>query len=358
MPKNTKEIVVYKDYCNNMVRQSNEFTMSVNQWSLNAKKVSRIFGSIFNRYPDKDYFYFKSADIGKFIGYKQVKGGSVYSEIPKITKEIMSNVLAVPLGKKKFRQLPMLAMVDHDLGYGIIGIKVHPEAKDFFIELTDTYTEYKLSDVMPLKSEYSFDMFELIKLNKHLKEFTISIEELKVKLNAHKEASYKKYNNFKRKAIEVACNEISLKTNIQLTYEPIKRGKSYEFIKFMWEVNENFECELTEDVIDNFAETHEIIEAFKTSTNGADISAATLTELMEIQSFEVVKYYAEHINEYISKSVSNIQGFFIDAVKKHGTEKQYARVFKITQLEKPTQRNNFEQREYDDEYFDNFFTNK
>ena len=44
--------------------------------------------------------------------------------------------------------------------------------------------------------------------------------------------SYSVYGNFKKKALEPSIKEINEKTDLQITYEEVKKGRKVESIKF------------------------------------------------------------------------------------------------------------------------------
>ena len=79
-----------------------------------------------------------------------------------------------------------------------------------------------------MKSAYSIRLYELLKsyVGLHRKEF--EVEDLKRRL----QAPYERYPDFRRKAIEIAVREINLYTDIEVTWEPIKSGRSVTKIRF------------------------------------------------------------------------------------------------------------------------------
>lgn len=356
MRNNVRNIVEYEEYCDNLVRQSNFLVeaTSVAKLSLNGRKYFELLSSMVNQENENEDnpFYFRGKDLMKLFGIKS--RGSAYTEFARVTKELMGKVISYrpDNNNKKLSQRPLLSMADHDSANGIIGSKVHIDIKPHLKNLKENYAEYKLKSIMGCKSNYSIILYKIAKMYGDNVEFIINIDELKTALDA---TSYERHDNFKRTVLDVAVNEINLRTDINLTYEYIKEGKKIIAIRFKSIENKNVqELDFSKEELEEIIKTSEIINSFKKNTNGADINQSTLTTLIDLKGTEVVKYYAENIQFFISNNTKNIQGIFVDAIKKHGTEKQYT---KIVKLEKTSQRNNFEQRELGDEYFDNFFDN-
>lgn len=353
-----RNIVEYEEYCDNLVRQSNFLVeaTSVAKLSLNGRKYFELLSSMVNQENENDDspFYFRGKDLMKLFGIKS--RGSAYVEFARVTKELMGKVISYrPDGSnKKLSQRPLLSMADHDSSNGIIGSKVHIDIKPHLKNLTEKFAEYKLKSVTSFKSNNSIILYKIAKMYGDDVEFVIDLNEL---VKAFDAESYRP-DNFKSQVLGKSIKEINNKTDIELSYENVKEGKNVIAIKFKSIKNENIqETGLSQKEIQEIIKTSEIINLFKKNTNGADINQSTLTTLIELQGLETVKYYAENIQYYLSENTKNIQGLFVDAVKKHGTDKEYTKKCKILKLEKPSQRNNFDQREYDEEYYDNFFTN-
>lgn len=107
-------------------------------------------------------------------------------------------------------------------------VELHKSMAPYVLSLQGQYTQYSLLGVVPMRSAYSVKLYELLKsyAGLHRKEF--EVEDLKIRL----QAPYKEYYDLKRKAIEVAIREINQYTDIEVTWEPIKSGRSVVKIRF------------------------------------------------------------------------------------------------------------------------------
>jgi plasmid replication initiation protein len=356
---NDKNIVEYEEYCDNMVRQSNFLieATSMAKLSLNGRKYFELMSSMVNRENEEEDnpFYFRCKDLMKLFGIKS--RGSAYTEFARVTKELMSRVIAYrpDNNNKKLSQRPLLSMADHDSANGIIGSKIHIDIKPHLKSLKDNFAEYKLQSIMGCKSNYAITLYKLAKMYGDNTEFTIDLEQLKVALDA---TSYERTDNFRRIILDIAIKEINSKTDIDLSYEIVKEGRKVSAIKFESKKKDNItESDFSADELNEIIQISEIINLFKKNTNGADISQNTLSNLIQEKGTDVVKYYAENMQCFITEGTRNIQGLFIDAVKKHGTDKQYTKIAYVPKTNKIPQATNFKQREYSDEEYESLYEN-
>ena len=92
------------------------------------------------------------------------------------------------------------------------------------------YTKYKKEVVLRLKKDYSLDLYHLAKKHQTMGGFQISLDELFEQLGLPE--SYKRIDNLKNRVIEPSLDEITANTDIDLTYENVKRGRSVVGFKF------------------------------------------------------------------------------------------------------------------------------
>jgi plasmid replication initiation protein len=92
------------------------------------------------------------------------------------------------------------------------------------------YTKYKKEVVLRLKKDYSLDFYHLAKKHQTMGGFQISLDELFEQLGLTE--SYKRLDNLKNRVIEPSLNEITANTDIDLSYENVKRGRSVVGFKF------------------------------------------------------------------------------------------------------------------------------
>ena len=97
-------------------------------------------------------------------------------------------------------------------------------------DASNPFTKYKKENVLLLKGEYSIDLYHIAKKYEGMSTFQITLEDYKLELGLPK--SYNRINNLKARALEPAIKEINEKTDINITYENIKRGRTVIGLKF------------------------------------------------------------------------------------------------------------------------------
>ena len=122
-----------------------------------------------------------------------------------------------------------LAKARINKGSGKITVKLDEDLQRYVIGLFDNYTQYELLSTLPMKSSYSFRMYELLKSYAFTKHHTFNIDELKRVLMAE---NYKNFKDFRRKVIEISVKEINLYTDIEVNWKPITKGKKVIEVEF------------------------------------------------------------------------------------------------------------------------------
>ena len=95
------------------------------------------------------------------------------------------------------------------------------------------YTKYKKEIILKLKGDYAFEIYHIAKQNEGLGKTDVGLEQLKVNLDVPK--SYHDLSNLKKRVLDPSCEEITKNTDINLSYETVKRGRSVIAIRFIIE---------------------------------------------------------------------------------------------------------------------------
>lgn len=116
-------------------------------------------------------------------------------------------------------------------GSGKIIVKLDSDIQKYVLDLQSRgeYTQYSLLSTLPMKSAYSFRMYELLKSYAGLHRHTFDVEDLKIHVGAQ---NYVNFKDFRKKVIEIAVKEINLYTDIEVSWEPINKGRKVIQVKF------------------------------------------------------------------------------------------------------------------------------
>ena len=92
------------------------------------------------------------------------------------------------------------------------------------------YTKYKKDIVLSLKKDYSFDLYHLAKKHQVMGQFEMSLDHIKNELGLPE--SYQDLSNLKKRVLNPSIEEISINTDIELSYENVKKGRSVVGFRF------------------------------------------------------------------------------------------------------------------------------
>lgn len=116
---------------------------------------------------------------------------------------------------------------------GKVTIKFHEDMMPYLLKLAEQgafYTAYNLKYVLPMSSQYSPRLYELLKsYQKNNLQWFFETEELKRNLDCQ---NYKNFNDFKRFAIEPAVKEINKYTDINVAYDTETEGRKVTRVIF------------------------------------------------------------------------------------------------------------------------------
>ncbi len=185
---------------------------------------------------DDDDFQTYTLSIKQFYELLGYRGKPKYSDMKKITKNLIGKVVEIK-EEKKLKQMSWLSYVEYNENDGSVNLSFDPRLKPYLLQLKREFTSYKLKNVMELKSGYSIRIYEILKKWQPIKEVEIPLKELREMVGTMDK--YREYHNFKKRVLTPAQNEIEEKTDISFDYEEVKKGKKVAAIRFMIHSNHN-----------------------------------------------------------------------------------------------------------------------
>ena len=130
---------------------------------------------------------------------------------------------------------------------GVVKIRLDEDVKQYISALFDQYnacgqlyTAYAFLYTLPMRSVYSMRLYELLKSWANAKwskddGHYWEINHLQQLLGS----SYERYQDFRRKVLEKAVDEINKYTDIDIEFEPIREGRIYKYINFIIQLKTN-----------------------------------------------------------------------------------------------------------------------
>lgn len=330
---------------NYLITKSNYFIMNCNyDLSLEEQKIILTLASMVQP-KDEDFksYKFRIVDFMKLLG---VENQAKYTEIPKITKELMKKVFEIQEGDTLI-QTAWLSGAMYKKGTGYVELTFSSYLKPYMLKLSSMFTQYKLSNILSMKSKYSPRIYEILKCNEFKKQGFIEIEVEGLRKLIKADEVYPKYNDFKRYVVERTQKELKKISDISFDFEEIKTGRKVTSLKFHIKTNKSSEkpndevCATREgkSTLQEEQSFKELIKAVKT------IFKEVITGLQAKTLLDTAKGDINIINEKYALSqnvakIDNIVGWVIKAIKEDYTTQKGKNKTKGTF-------NDYEQRDYD-----------
>ncbi len=212
---------------NDLVTKSNDLIEANYKLTTTEQKIVAFLASKVQ--PNDQEFKPYRLSIKEFAKVAGLKGQSYYSEIKKITFQLMKKAFQAKVGNKTI-QASWISSAVYNENEGTVDICFDPVLRPFLLELKERFTSYRLGYVMALKSSYSIRLFELLKQYENIGSRTFEVDMLRKKLGA--DNVYPVYGNFKQRVLMSAKKELQTKTDICFEMEEIKQGRKVHKIHF------------------------------------------------------------------------------------------------------------------------------
>lgn len=334
---------------NSIVSKSNDLIESSYKLSLQEQKIVLYLVSLINP-EDKEFkpYCIQSKTVAEILN---INPKNVYRDLKRISRNLRKKDIII-FKENSILETGWISSFEYFAGEGYVEITFDPKLKPYLLQIKNRFTSYRLKDVVTLNSTYSIRVYELLKQHENFKERTLEIDKLKFFLGIPDK--YKRYCDFKRRVLVTAYEEINEKTDLNIDFIEIKKGRIVEKIKFVMKGKKD--CEIDKP-FDEVAITQE----FSINPYVQDLKKIIEEELSEEECEKILKVANNDI-EIIKKKYEivksskydNLVGFLISAITK-----DYKAPIKNNQSKAPNKFHNFEQRtaKYNKEELEHIFRN-
>lgn len=201
--------------------------------SLPEQKTIAYICSMIKPTSDNNYQLEYTFDVRKYcrICGLDYNNGKNYIDVKAILQKLSDKSMWIEQGDEEVL-VRWLAKVRTNKRKGTVYIKVDEDLVPYLFGLKQEFTKYQLLDILAMKSAYSIRMYELLKSYAGLQEKIFDIADLKRRLMVEDIASYNKYSIFRQKVLDIAVKEINSLTALNISYEPIYKGRKVIKVKF------------------------------------------------------------------------------------------------------------------------------
>lgn len=223
----------------NIVKQSYElntarYRLSVVETDIIFKMVAEI------KNEDKDFqtYTFKVTELEKALGRSLDR-----AYLKDTARNLMKKPLTINRGKGNFLTIGWLSSFEYFADRGEIELCFDPKLKPYLLELQGRFVKADIRYIFKLSSEYSKRIYTMFKQWEKLGKYEVSVEEWQKLLEVPD--SLKRYDNFKRKVLEVAKNQINENTDLIVDFKEIKTGRKVTGL--LWTIGKQIGQQLTFD---------------------------------------------------------------------------------------------------------------
>ncbi|QHW35490.1 replication initiation protein (plasmid) [Paenibacillus rhizovicinus] len=214
-----------------IVTESNALIESRTNLDLYEERLIYILASRIN--PDDTHFqscFFKVKDIADKL---ELTEKNFYKRIREIIQRLQRKTVVIEdKSTNSTIEAQWLSASRYFHGKGMIELEFSQMLGPYLLQLKNNFTNYKLWNVLYLKSFYSSKLYKLLKQYLPLGKRRFStLKELKDKLEIE-EGNYEKYSHLKNRVILTAQRELLEKTDIKFELEEIKNGNKIVGVVF------------------------------------------------------------------------------------------------------------------------------
>ncbi len=205
--------------------------------------------------PEQRCVRFEKGEMEKLLGVVKIN----QKDLEERLKHLMGYIVELkdPNKKKGFALVVLFekALCEKDDNeQWQIDLECTQSAMEYFFNIDDIgYLRYKLRNIININSRYSYIMFMYIESNRYRKMWEIGVDELKIILNCEKEEAYSEYKRFNDKILKRCYEELTKKTELRYTYEPVRKGRKVVKVRFTVEtLKDLIKNTQTSESLDNY----------------------------------------------------------------------------------------------------------
>ena len=227
----SNEVSLYeKQYPKKWVVMQNRITQAFREMSIDEKRLIILASPIvrLSKATEQTAIEILASD---FASFAELDSKSAYKQMKAASKKLMKRTFVYDDKNDVETEVQWVIRSKYQSGYVTVFFT------DEVIELlkifdeANPYTKYLKQDILSLKLTYSIDLYHLAKKHQRMGSFIMSLDAYRQELGTPK--SYKRINNLKDNAVDSPIKEINDKTDINITYENVKRGKEVVGLKFI-----------------------------------------------------------------------------------------------------------------------------
>lgn len=224
-----EKIRIYENRIHKVVKHNDIVQKSRFKLSITEQKTVAFIISLIK--PKEDYenyiqpleYEFEMQDYCRICGI-DYNAGKNYTMVRNTLKSLRDKSVIITLPDSTETSASWIAKFWTNKGSGKAKIRFDEDIIPYIFDLFENTTRYELLNILPMQSKYSIRLYELCRSWSGLYSKTYTLSELRTLLMIP-DNELVRYPDFRRRVLEYAQEEINKYTDLNITFEPIKKGK-------------------------------------------------------------------------------------------------------------------------------------
>lgn len=211
------------------ISKANSFVEASYQMTLDEMRVLSLTLGVFDPTNPKRGFDFTVAEFCEH--FPDVNPDIAYVQVQKAIRKISSRWMTLQNDDRVLHEVAFVTDRVYFKKEGRFYIEFHEKLLPYIANLKARYTKYELVNIGAFTSTHTIRLYELCSQYKKVGRREIKLEDLKDWLQISNK--YPRYNSFNQWVLSPAVDEINAKSDLILSVEPIKRGRSVIALEFI-----------------------------------------------------------------------------------------------------------------------------
>jgi plasmid replication initiation protein len=177
----------------------------------------------------------KVADFEQVMNVNGSKWGNIYTAVREIIMGLNEKPLQIVKEDGTKVIINWISSAEIKPRTGVINFEFSERLKPYLLQLKSRFTHYKLNNILRLNSAYSIRMYEFLKSHQYKGGVCYGVEELKTILGVSDK--YDDYRDFKKRVLNTAQQELTLKSDICFDYTEERENR--RIVRLDFKVYEN-----------------------------------------------------------------------------------------------------------------------
>ena len=216
----------------NIVKQDYQLVNA--RYKLNTSEIKFIMTAIGQINTDDEEFQEYEIKVSELEQKLQAEQNE--TRLKQFAKKLLSKPLEIPTDNG-WMVFNWFSKIQYIRGEAKFIVRIDKDLKPYLLKLKERFVKYNLKYILPLTSNYSIRIYQLLKEYQKLEKRTFTVAELQELLQVPK--SLKRYSQFKQKVLKVAEKELIENCDIFFEYEEIKQQRKVTEILFRIKKNKS-----------------------------------------------------------------------------------------------------------------------